>query len=441
MTDEVFPHNYRFEDGYLVMDEVPGLGVDIDEKLRGEVSVRARLSAGRATARRLDVELVTRDPDMLSVVVEKPNSMAVRERPQPEPAPAKSACACAMPASAARTCTSSTARIRSSSYPRVIGHEFVGRIDAVGEGVDRVARRRAGRRRSGDQLRPVPRVPVGPANVCRRLQVIGVHRDGGFSSTPARRQSNAYTIPPDVPKPASSIIEPFAVAANVTSRTGVFAERRRADLRRRTGRPQHAAGAQAASTACARFITDQFDERLALARACGAGRGRVINTTREPLPEALAKRGVDGGPTLIYDAVVPSERSSRRRCASRHRRGASACSASPRTPSAIPQQELTKKELTLYASRLNCSMFPTVIDWIQRGLVDPDRIITHRVDFRDVSGAFDLAETLSAHDLQGAARLRRRRMSYWPIREIVARLSSYAFHARSRTARSAWSQA
>jgi L-gulonate 5-dehydrogenase len=61
-------------------------------------------------------------------------------------------------------------------------------------------------------------------------------------------------------------------------------------------------------------------------------------------------------------------------------------------PSAIPQQELTKKELTLYASRLNCAMFPKVIDWIVRGLVDPELIITHRVDFRDVGRAFDLAE-------------------------------------------------
>ncbi|MEY4140356.1 MAG: hypothetical protein RLZZ371_2538, partial [Pseudomonadota bacterium] len=33
LTDEVFPHNYRYEDGYLVMDEVPGLGVDINEEL------------------------------------------------------------------------------------------------------------------------------------------------------------------------------------------------------------------------------------------------------------------------------------------------------------------------------------------------------------------------------------------------------------------------
>ena len=32
-TDAVFPHSYRFEGGFLVMDEVPGLGVDIDEGL------------------------------------------------------------------------------------------------------------------------------------------------------------------------------------------------------------------------------------------------------------------------------------------------------------------------------------------------------------------------------------------------------------------------
>jgi threonine dehydrogenase-like Zn-dependent dehydrogenase len=62
------------------------------------------------------------------------------------------------------------------------------------------------------------------------------------------------------------------------------------------------------------------------------------------------------------------------------------------TPSAIPQQELTKKELSLHASRLNCAMFPTVIDWINRGLVQPEHIVTHKVAFRDVREAFDIAE-------------------------------------------------
>lgn len=37
-------------------------------------------------------------------------------------------------------------------------------------------------------------------------------------------------------------------------------------------------------------------------------------------------------------------------------------------------------------------MFPTVIDWTTRGPVDPGHIITHRVDFRDVSDAFDITE-------------------------------------------------
>nr|WP_062339388.1 D-mannonate dehydratase ManD [Herbidospora sakaeratensis] len=32
-TDAVFPHAYRFEDGYLLPSETPGLGVDIDEDL------------------------------------------------------------------------------------------------------------------------------------------------------------------------------------------------------------------------------------------------------------------------------------------------------------------------------------------------------------------------------------------------------------------------
>jgi mannonate dehydratase len=47
-TDEVFPHNYRFENGHLVMDEVPGLGVDIDEKLAARYSYeRAYLPVAR----------------------------------------------------------------------------------------------------------------------------------------------------------------------------------------------------------------------------------------------------------------------------------------------------------------------------------------------------------------------------------------------------------
>jgi L-gulonate 5-dehydrogenase len=139
------------------------------------------------------------------------------------------------------------------------------------------------------------------------------------------------------------------------------------------------------------FITDQLDERLALARNCGAADDETINTRHEPLVDALRARGVADGPTLIFDAVGhPAILEEAVRLAAPAAR-IGLLGFSP-TPSAIAQQELTKKELTLCASRLNCAMFPTVIDWLERGLITPDSIITHKVDFRDVARAFNLAE-------------------------------------------------
>jgi len=39
-TDEVFPHGYRFDSGYLLPAETPGLGVDIDEKAAAKYPYR-----------------------------------------------------------------------------------------------------------------------------------------------------------------------------------------------------------------------------------------------------------------------------------------------------------------------------------------------------------------------------------------------------------------
>ena len=158
---------------------------------------------------------------MLSVVVEKPNEMAVRERPQPTPGPDE----VRVRVRYAGICGSDVHILHGKNpfvvYPRVIGHEFVGRIDAVGDGVDHA---RVGELVAVDPVISCGRCHaclMGRRNVCRFLQVIGVHRDGGFSEYMTAPAANAYAIPPDMSATSSAIIEPFAVAAQVTSRTGV----------------------------------------------------------------------------------------------------------------------------------------------------------------------------------------------------------------------------
>jgi mannonate dehydratase len=51
LTNEVFPHHYQFEAGYMYPGDAPGLGVDIDEKLAAKYPYQR---AYLPVARRLD---------------------------------------------------------------------------------------------------------------------------------------------------------------------------------------------------------------------------------------------------------------------------------------------------------------------------------------------------------------------------------------------------
>jgi L-gulonate 5-dehydrogenase len=273
-------------------------------------------------------------------------------------------------------------------YPRVIGHEFVGQVESVGPGV--------GAERVGERVAVDPVIAcgacypcsVGRPNVCRQLQVLGVHRDGGFSELLCVPAANAHVVPAAIPEQDAATIEPFAVAANVTSRTGVLPS----DVALVYGAGpiglmvlQVLKGVYGVRV----LVTDRIEERLARALACGAD--AVVNSAREPLPDALRRLGIEDGPTLVIDAVCHPAilEEAVRLAAPAARIGMLAFSTEP---SKIPQQETTRKELSLVASRLNCGMFPRVIEWMASGRVRPERIVSHRVPLQDVRRAFELLE-------------------------------------------------
>jgi len=325
---------------------------------------------------------------MLSVVVESPRTVALVERPLPEPVAGE----LRVRVRYAGICGSDVHILHGDNpfvvYPRVIGHEFVGVVERVGGGVDAA---RVGELVAVDPVIGCGRCyacRLGRANVCRELQVLGVHRDGGFSQWLCVPAGNAHPIPNGLSAEAAATIEPFAIAANVTERTGV--------------RPDDVAlvyGAGPIGVCVTQvlkgvygvrvIVADRIPERLALARLSGAD--ELIDGAKESVPQALARLGVDGGPTLVIDAVChPSILEEATRVASPAGRIGMLSFAS--APSAICQQEVTRKELSLHASRLNSAMFPRVIEWMARGRLQPERLITHRLDFREVKRAFELLE-------------------------------------------------
>lgn len=125
---------------------------------------------------------------MKSILIEKPNQLAIIEREIPTP----SAGEVRVKVKLAGICGSDSHIYRGhnpfAKYPRVIGHEFFGVIDAVGEGVESA--------RVGERVAVDPVVScghcypcsIGKPNVCTTLAVLGVHADGGFSEYAVVRQ-------------------------------------------------------------------------------------------------------------------------------------------------------------------------------------------------------------------------------------------------------------
>ncbi|AYP22666.1 Zn-dependent oxidoreductase [Pantoea agglomerans] len=322
---------------------------------------------------------------MKSVVIEQPGELVVAERPLPQPAAGEVRVKVAY----ASICGSDVhiwhGHNPFAKYPRVIGHEFFGVIDAVGDGVDPA--------RLGDRVAVDPVVScgscypcsVGRPNVCTTLQVIGVHRDGGFSEFALAPAKNAFCLPDSIPDRLASLVEPFTIAANITA----FLKPQPDDVALIYGAgPMGLTAIQVLKGVYKVkkvMVVDRLPERLALAEQSGAD--QLFDNSEIPLAAQL--EGVQ--PTLIIDAAChPTILAEAAALASPAARiGLLGFSGEP---CSITQQSLTSKELSLFTSRLNSNRFPQVIEWMEKGLIQPEKLVTHYFPLQEIERAMTLFE-------------------------------------------------
>lgn len=273
-------------------------------------------------------------------------------------------------------------------FPRITGHEFAGVIDAVGEGVTDVA--------VGDHVCVDPVISCGTCypcrinrpNVCSALEVIGVHRNGGFEEFVSVPVANVHKLPEHIGLDAAALVEPYTIAANVLDR-----------MQPHPGDRLLILGAGVIGMTILQMaralgieeiiVTDVINERLTAAKELGAT--HVLNGREQEVEkEVLALTQGEGVPLIADAACVPALLPQMLRLASPAGRiGLLGFSVQP---SELVQLEVIKKELTLVGSRLSNRKFPEVLKLMENGRLDPLALVSHRLPLSDMPNAIDMLD-------------------------------------------------
>ena len=172
----------------------------------------------------------------------------------------------------------------------VIGHEFVGRIEKLGEGVTGYS--------EGDRVSAEGHIVCGHCrncraghpHVCANTIGIGVNRNGAFAEYVVVPSSNLWPIPDEIAPELAAFFDPFGNAAHCALQFDLVGE----DVLITGAGPIGIIAAGICRHVGARHvvITDVNDYRLGLAKNMGAS--RTINVRNESIAGIVKELKIDG---------------------------------------------------------------------------------------------------------------------------------------------------
>lgn len=276
-----------------------------------------------------------------------------------------------------------------ATYPRIIGHEIVGVVEEVGEGVTRV---KAGDRVIVDQVTNCGHCYAcrkGRPNVCVNLKVKGVHIDGGYREWITCNEKDCYILPDFLRDEDCVMIEPTTIAVQACSR---------AQLEEIDDLLIIGAGALGTSLIKIaklynphRIIVSDIDD-VKLQAALELGATDVINSRKNDLEKAV-KALTDGyGSTVTIDAacVKGSLLSALKVTGPAGRVITMGFSVNPEE---VNNFLITSKELDVRGSRLQNRKFQSVIDLVNEGKIDLKDSVSHTFHITEAIEAFRFADS------------------------------------------------
>jgi 2-desacetyl-2-hydroxyethyl bacteriochlorophyllide A dehydrogenase len=320
---------------------------------------------------------------MNAAVLRAPRSLSIESRPRIAPGPGEVVVA----VDGAGLCGTDF-RIwngdRAVDYPRVMGHELVGRVRAIGPNVRGQA---IGQRVAVEPNYSCGHCPLcreGNKNLCLSRTAIGIDVDGGFADEVAVPARCCWPAPADIAHEQLLLVEPLAVV--------VRAVRRGAP---KTGETAAVLGVGALgllaiqvlkARGCRVLAVGRSARRLPLARELGAD---LVATTDagDHVAAAQTISGREGVDLVVETAgTAPAVAQAVELC---RPGGRVVLTGLPHEATALEFFWVVRREINILGSMIYQDEFPEALALLASGQVNGRRLLTHRFPLDRIDEAFE----------------------------------------------------
>ena len=278
-------------------------------------------------------------------------------------------------------------------YPAILGHEFGGIVQEVGENVrdfrvdDRVV------------VDPVlschncPACQTGHLNACRSLKLLGIDLAGGYGQYVAAPANHAYPMPESLPMAYAPMVEMYGLGQHILRRGQVQIGETVAILGAgKLGLALLDVLCHSANPAFT-IVTDLHPFRLEITSKLGADATHDISQGDpvELVMELTQGLGVD----CVIEAVghyhtVEGQEAPLAQAVKMIRTGGRIVTLGlGEQLTNVHFKTLVLKEAQIIASRVTLGEFSQALRLLDKGLLHPELLVTHQLAMRDVSAAFE----------------------------------------------------
>lgn len=264
----------------------------------------------------------------------------------------------------------------------ILGHEFLGRVLQVGPEVAFL--------RPGQRVAVAPNLSCGRClpcragrlNHCQQFTTLGIFQDGGLAPFCLVPERACHPLSPSLPFEEAVWTEVLSCVIHSVDRLQPRAGEKALVLGAGPTGALHALLFAAAGVHV--FIADVKDSRLKLLSRLGVA--RTLHSGRESLSDLL--RGeVPGGFHVVVDCVGDQLKNGVELAAVGGR--ISLFGMNSEALPAVPQNAITRKELTLYGSFVGTHTFPRAIEILEQGIIRPSSLITRNVSLEGLPEALE----------------------------------------------------